>query len=34
VIGWPEYQNAKIIKVSGVIQDITHLKMSNSFPSL
>jgi PAS domain-containing protein len=34
VIGWPEYQNAKTIKVSGVIQDITQLNMSNSLPSL
>jgi hypothetical protein len=34
VIGWPEYQNAKAIKVSGVIQDITQLNMSNSLPSL
>ena len=26
VAGWAKYQNARIIKVSGIIQDITHLK--------
>jgi transcriptional regulator with XRE-family HTH domain len=29
VVGWAEYHETKITKVSGVIQDITHLKPQN-----
>jgi PAS domain-containing protein len=34
VIGWAEYHNAKIIKLAGVIQDITHLFPQKMLPSL
>jgi PAS domain-containing protein len=33
VIGWAEYHETKITKVSGVIQDITHLRISKLMPS-
>jgi DNA-binding XRE family transcriptional regulator len=32
VVGWAKFHNARIIKVSGIIQDITHLKTLTSQP--
>jgi PAS domain-containing protein len=34
VIGWAEYHDAKIVKLAGVIQDITHLFSQKMLPSL